>query len=90
MKYYIVIFIYVQKKLISHRKIVKINHRVGKKPVFFVINRKNPFFWFKPVFFSVFMVFSVFVYFFEKELYLYFIIPHVLFPTYEFNNGFIL
>ena len=27
-------------------------NRVGKKPGFFVINRKNPFFWFKPGFFG--------------------------------------
>ena len=27
-------------------------NRVGKKPVFFVINRKNPVFWFKPAFFG--------------------------------------
>ena len=45
--------------------------RVGKKTGFFVINRKNPVFWFKPGFFGFygfngFYVFSVFVYFFEN------------------------
>ena len=33
--------------------------RVGKKTVFFVINRKNPVFWFKPGFFVFYGFFSV-------------------------------
>ena len=64
--------------------------RVGKKPGFFVINRKNPVFWFKPGFFGFYGFngfFSVCIFLWERTN-LCFIIPHVLFPTYEFNNGF--
>ena len=42
--------------------------RVGKKPGFFRNKPKKPVFFGLNQVFSVFMVFSVFVYFFEKEL----------------------
>ena len=39
--------------------IVGLIFRVGKKPGFFVINRKNSVFWFKPGFFGFYGFFSV-------------------------------
>ena len=35
-------------------------NRVGKKPGFFVINRKNPVFWFKPGFFGFYGFYGFF------------------------------
>ena len=53
--------IYFNSKMISVR--------VGKKPGFFVINRKNPVFWFKPGFFG-FYGFNGFYGFFSVSIFL--------------------
>ena len=64
--------------------------RVGKKQFFFVINRKKTDFSFKQFFFGfyVFYVFFSVCIFLCERTNLCFVIPHVLFPKYELNNGF--